>query len=588
MRYARRFSLPTQWRAGVLPLCAAFALGCHGEVGSTDVTGGPTPICDSADPTQVVAPQRISLLTSTQLANMIRLISIDDAVTTIVTSGDFVVQSEYQSRFPPAQFEPLRSIPNSTELAKLDLIAHDVGDYVRDHFAALSKCAAPATDQCAATYLNKIAAQAYRRPLSQAEQDRYGNLYDQLRSQVVNGYHVSTSVEQATGYSVYALFMSPQLLWRWELGGGTPSTAPPGIYLTDAELATNLAFFMTDAPPDQMLLDAAAAGTLRSNLPAHVDRLLATQPARDWLTRVMKVYFTLNQIGGAIVDPEKFPIVAGGGLYGDLEVSAETFLKDLMWNGKVMDLVTSRKAFLNTNLATMIYNVPMPAGATPTNFVETTLPADQRSGMLTNAGFLTRMARATGVGVVPRGLGVKSLFLCLETPPPPEDLFKDGAPGAAQKAMLDMMTAQQQVQSRKDNAVCAKCHPSFDPYGLVLDWYDVVGRYRTVDDLGQPVDGTTDLPADVGGKTVHSAIELADELKSSTVFMNCMAKQMLQYGLVDSTTATVELPVPAKMQRGCAAAGVANTVQRSKGQSFTDMARAVALSPAFVLRKQVQ
>ena len=94
--------------------------------------------------------------------------------------------------------------------------------------------------------------------------------------------------------------------------------------------------------------------------------------------------------------------------------------------------------------------------------------------------------------------------------------------------------------------------------------------------------------ADVGGKTVHSAIELADELKSSTVFMNCMAKQMLQYGLVDSTTATVELPVPAKMQRGCAAAGVANTVQRSKGQSFTDMARAVALSPAFVLRKQVQ
>ena len=67
--------------------------------------------------------------------------------------------------------------------------------------------------------------------------------------------------------------------------------------------------------------------------------------------------------------------------------------------------------------------------------------------------------------------------------------------------------------------------------------------------------------------------------------MNCMARTMLQYGLID---ATVELPVPAKMQKGCAAAGVANTVQRSSTQSFTDMVRAVAMSPAFVLRKQVQ
>jgi len=112
-----------------------------------------------------------------------------------------------------------------------------------------------------------------------------------------------------------------------------------------------------------------------------------------------------------------------------------------------------------------------------------------------------------------------------------------------------------------------------------------VGRYRTVDHLNKPIDGTTNLPPDVGGQTVHSAVELAEVLSKSTVFMNCMAKTMLQYGMTDST---VELPVPAKNQRGCAAAGVANAVQRSSTQSFTDMVRAVAASPAFVLRKQVQ
>ena len=583
MRYARRFSFRSQWRAGVLPLCAAFALGCHGEVGSTDFTME-TPICDSADPTQVIAPQRVALLTSTQLLNMVKLVSPEEA-TAVTTNAIFDVTSEFRARFPPAASEQFRSIPDSTTLTYFDTLAHHVGNYVKDHFAALSGCAAPATDACATTYLNKIAALAYRRALTTGELDRFTGatgLYATLRSQLVNGYQVTTGVEEASGYAVYGLFMTPQLLWKWELGGGTPSAAPAGIYLTDTELASALSFYLTDAAPDDMLTAAAAGGTLRSNLGAHVDRILATPAAKDRLAHVMKMYFTLNQIGGAIIDPTKFPIVAGGGVYGDLEEESYRFLYDTMWNGKVMDLITSRKAFLNSNLATMIYNVPMPAGATPTNFVETTLPAEQRSGLLTNAGFITRMGRATGVGIVPRGLGVKALFLCFETPPPPEQLNQEGGPIKSQAAMLDMMTAQEQVKTRRETSPCNNCHPTFDPYGLVLDWYDVVGRYRTVDDLGKPIDGTTTLPADVGGATVHSALELADELQKNTVFMNCMSRTMMQYGLIDQT---VELPIPSKGQKGCAAAGVAHTVQTSRNKSFTDMARAVATSPAFVLRK---
>ncbi len=583
MRYARRFSLRSQWRAGVLPLCAAFALGCHGEVGSTDFTME-TPICDSADPTQVIAPQRVALLTSTQLLNMVKLVSPEEA-TAVTTNAIFDVTSEFRARFPPATSEQFRSIPDSTTLTYFDTLAHHVGNYVKDHFAALSGCAAPATDACATTYLNKIAALAYRRALTTGELDRFTGatgLYATLRSQLVNGYQVTTGVEEASGYAVYGLFMTPQLLWKWELGGGTPSAAPAGIYLTDTELASALSFYLTDAAPDDMLTAAAAGGTLRSNLGAHVDRILAGPAAKERLAHVMKMYFALNQIGGAIIDPSKFPIVAGGGVYADLEEESYRFLYDAMWNGKVMDLITSRKAFLNSNLATMIYNVPMPAGATPTNFVETTLPADQRSGLLTNAGFITRMGRATGVGVVPRGLGVKALFLCFETPPPPEQLNQEGGPIKMQAGMLDMMTAQEQVKTRRETSPCNNCHPTFDPYGLVLDWYDVVGRYRTVDDLGKPIDGTTTLPADVGGATVHSALELADELQKNTVFMNCMSRTMMQYGLIDQT---VELPIPSKGQKGCAAAGVAHAVQTSRNKSFTDMARAVATSPAFVLRK---
>ena len=352
------------------------------------------------------------------------------------------------------------------------------------------------------------------------------------------------------------------------------------------ELASTLSFYLTDGPPDQTLVDAASAGTLRANLASHVDRILATPAARDRLTKVMRIYFTLNQLPGVIIDSTRLGSPSRGrASMPTWKSRPRGYLDDMMWNGKVMDLITSRKAFVNSNLATMIYNVPTPAGATPTNFVETTLPADKRTGLLTNAGFLTRMARATGVGIVPRGLAVKALFLCFETPPPPESLLAPGGPVTDQKGMLDSMTAQEQVAPSPTTPPCSNCHPTFDPYALVLDWYDVVGRYRTVDDLGKPIDGTTKLPADVGGATVHSAIELADELTKSSVVHELHGETMLQYGLIN---ATVELPVPARQQKGCAAAGVANTVEQSSTQSFTDMARAVALSPAFVLRKQVQ
>jgi hypothetical protein len=564
---------------GLIPLCAALLIACGGELPSKQpgAVPPPTPLCAVSDPAQVVAPQQIALLTSTQLMNMIRLVS-DDAARSIVDGGIFSVTSDFAARFPPARFEPFKTIPDATSLSVFSTTAQKVGEYVRDHFAVVTTCPTPATDACATRYLDTLADKAYRRPLTPDEQARFRSLYDDLRTAIVKDQSLTLTVEEATGFAVQALLLSPQLLWRWEVGAET-SSSPPGVFLTDAELASSLSFFLTDGPPDDALRADASAGTLRANLGAHVDRILATPAARQWLTHLMQTYFTLNQLPGVIIDEGKFPIVAGGALYAELYQASQLFLGDVMWNGKVTDLLTSRKAFLNSNLASMIYGVPVPAGATATQFTETMLPADERAGMLTDAGFLTRLARATGVGIVPRGLGVKALFTCVETPPPSDSLVE---PGVLPVGNLDVQTAQEQVALRAAAPQCGTCHASFDPYGLVLDWYDVVGRYRTVDDLRKPVDGHTKLPAEVGGAEIDTAVELADVLSGSDVFTNCLAKSVLSDALVD---VWVELPLPSHQQAGCAAAGVADNLRRSEGRSFTDLFRAAATSPAFVLRK---
>ncbi len=558
-----------------MPMCAALVVACQGEEPSKPPPA-PTPLCAASDPTHVVAPQRVVLLTSTQLINMIRLVS-DDAAQLVLDGNLFPVITDYAVRFPPAAAETFKTIPDSTSLVPFNITAQKVGEHVRDNFATVTKCALPAADACATGYLAALAQKAYRRKLTDTERSRFATLYEALKSHLVNGRQVTRTVEQATGLAVSALLLSPQLLWRWEVGAEA-SSSPPGVYLTDAELASSLSFFLTDRPPDDALAADADSGVLRQNLKAHVDRILATRAARDWLTHVMRAYFLLNQLPGTAIDERKFPIVAGGALYADLAVESRMFLDDVMWNGKVTDLLTSRRAFLNSNLASMIYRVPVPPGATPTNFVQTSLPVSERSGMLTNAGFITTRARADGVAVVPRGLGVKGLFTCVETPPPPDDLptvIIDPIPG------YDMQTAQEQVAFRAGYPACGSCHASFDPYGLALDWYDVVGVYRTVDHLNKPIDGHTRLPAEVGGAEVGSAVELAEVLSKGDVFTNCMAVSALQYAL----DARIELPLASRSQAGCAAAGIAHRLRHSDDQSFTDLFEAIATSSTFVLRK---
>jgi hypothetical protein len=162
------------------------------------------------------------------------------------------------------------------------------------------------------------------------------------------------------------------------------------------------------------------------------------------------------------------------------------------------------------------------------------------------------------------------------------------SPGDEIKAAVDAArgtiattTAQEQVASRK-GGICATCHSQIDPYGLVLEWYDTLGRYRTVDTLNKPVDGTTTLPDVIGGGTVKTAVELAEKLAASPTFTNCMATTVLQYALVDFT-APVEMPLTGKAA-GCAVLDTVSKYNAANGKTFSDLIRATTTTPAFAIR----
>jgi hypothetical protein len=176
---------------------------------------------------------------------------------------------------------------------------------------------------------------------------------------------------------------------------------------------------------------------------------------------------------------------------------------------------------------------------------------------------------------------VSAAILCMPPQPPPEEIK---AAVDAATAAIATTTAQQQVASRKAG-LCGTCHAQIDPYGLVLEYYDNLGRYRTTDHLGIPVDGTTKLPDLLGGTTVTSAVELAETLAASPAYTNCVARSVLQYALVDFT-APVELPLLPKTA-GCAVTDVVQKYQAGNGKTFSDLFRAITETPAFALRQPV-
>jgi Protein of unknown function (DUF1592)/Protein of unknown function (DUF1588)/Protein of unknown function (DUF1595) len=550
-----------------------------GGGGSTGTgTGGvPAACAGPSDARLVVAGQRILRLTMNETLNTVRYL-FGDAVAASLASGGFIGMPD-DSKDVNRRFPPLTGLSEaditSTSLPQLEQIADWVASYVSDNFATVSACPA-ATDACATAYLDRLAPRAYRRRLTSDEQSRFAAFYAKLRApQTVQGYEVTFTVEEATSYAVRALLGSPQMLWRWELGDPAMAVDPAGIPLTDDELATQLAFFLTDRPPDDTLLAAARAGTLRANLAGHVDALLASPAAHDWLRGIVETYLQLNTL------PQWLPLGAGKfpfftpQLVADLGTESRMFLDDALWNGNLTDLLLSRRAFLNSNLATTIYMVPVPTGATATTFVQTTLPADKRAGLLTNAALLTTRSRVQATNlVVPRGLLVAVTLLCMPHPGP--DPFEILSPG------FEAQSSRQQVETRAAQSSCKDCHAQFDPYGLALDNYDDFGRYRTIDDGGRPIDARTTLPAAIGGGTVANGVELAETLAASPAFTTCMANVLLRYAMVDPAT-SVELL--SRQQAGCAITDVVQRYQGGSGKTFTDLVRATASAPAFVLRR---
>jgi hypothetical protein len=320
-----------------------------------------------------------------------------------------------------------------------------------------------------------FAARAYRRPLRPEETRELNELYAELRRD-------DLPHDQSIALVLARVLVAPAFLYKAE----SPAPGAGPQLVSDAELATRLSYFLWSSLPDAELSQTAAAGRLHEPevLLAQTQRMLHDTKAR----RLAEEFGTqwLHVHGFAEHDEksaEVFPTF--GALRGAMEEETILFLADFLQNDRsILSLLDADHTFLNEELAKH-YSIPSVEGSQWRRVDG--VRKHGRGGILGLASALATQAGASRTSPILRGNWLSEVLLGEKLPKPPKNvpLLAETVPQG--------LTERQLIAQHSSDAACAKCHMRIDPFGFALEHYDAIGRLRTQDAAGLPIDAATTL-----------------------------------------------------------------------------------------------
>jgi len=364
--------------------------------------------------------------------------------------------------------------------------------------------------ECVRSSLAPLARRAWRRPVSSEELDALVAIADQS-AQTLDDFYLGFE------FALAALLQYPDFLYRAELGEPDPE-GRWDYRFTDWEMASRLSFFLWNTIPDEELLDAAQLGELCTDagLRAQVERMLASERSRlgmrSWLADVLH----LRELDDLYKDPQTFVHISdtlGESAREETLLLFEALVLD--GEGDMRELLTTRKTFLNRELATL-YSVQAPVreGFAAYEFAED----GARRGILSHASLLAMNSHPASSSPTLRGRFILEVLLCQIIPGPPAGVDTSIPPPTAEAATL-----RERVQLHLTDPACSGCHRAMDLLGLGLENFDGIGRYRSQDN-GQDIDAS----GEVGGVAFADYTEMAQLLAESEGFTGCMTTLMFR------------------------------------------------------------
>ncbi len=388
----------------------------------------------------------------------------------------------------------------------------------RERIFTCAPTAKAAQRACAEQILTRIAARAYRRPLTATDRTSLLKFYDQgAAASSTDGF------ENGVRFGLQAILASPHFVFRFEK---TPSNAVAGtdVRLDDFELASRLSFFLWSTIPDERLQTLATHKRLSDPavLTAEVKRMLADPRAEAMSTRFAAQWLRLPDL--ELVHPDAFLFPDFDlGLAKSMQRETELFFQDIVRKDRnVLSMFTSDSTFVNERLAKH-YGIPGVSGGT---FRKVAYADEHRRGLLGHGSVLVQTSLGNRTSPVLRGKWVMEVLLGTPPPaPPPNVPDLEQTAGAKDGKQL---TTRERMELHRDNPSCKSCHLFMDPIGLALDNFDVTGKLRYREN-GQLLDTRGQL---YDGKEISTPSELTTALLARPIpLVRNFTENLMAYAL---------------------------------------------------------
>jgi hypothetical protein len=366
--------------------------------------------------------------------------------------------------------------------------------------------------------LQDFAQTAYRRPLLAEESKKLVEFYRSVASQDEYG------IEQAVRASVIRILVSPHFCYRVEVPPSGKTIQP----VADLALASRLSYFLWSSMPDKELLDLASQGKLNNEkaLRTQVRRMLADPRVSGFAQEFFGQWLRYGDfLKSESVSRQVFPEFDEALKQSMFEEPTRFATALIQHDRPVLELLHSDVTYVNKRLASH-YGLPF-HGAVASDWEQATgLLRQGRGGFPGMAVFLTRNSQPARTSPVKRGFWVVHELLGEHIPAPPPNVpvlpaKETETKGKSIRELLALHT---------ENAMCARCHQRFDSVGLSMEGFDAIGKSRTKDLAGRPVDNLVRLPT---GETAHGIPEYTNYLvtERKSEFIHTMCKKLLGFAL---------------------------------------------------------
>jgi len=479
----------------------------------------------------------------------------------------------------------LAAIPDDSTVAFRGLDTRVSSDHIQGYFnvasaaadgatktsqrltALAGSCAAtsPLAQSCLDAFLASFGKRAFRRPLAADE-------LAEMKDVAMGTSPAPANATEAIRNVVVMLLMSPRFVNHLELAGTPLSSQPDVLALDPYEVASRLSYTFWQTLPDDALLAAAADGSLATDagFNTQLDRVFADPRTRDTVWQFWDEWMKFDSFTGFSSDRPAFMTfaagenvgVAGHDHWGDMvtEIHDLTDLYTWTQSGSLDDLLTSTVSVTKSADLAHLYGVSAwsGGGAYP-QFTD-----GSRSGILQRAALLADNLETTNP--FHRGALIRRSILCDNLPRPDPNSLPAGSLDPPPQSTA--MTTRQRYEAKvAGNGLCSGCHDSFSNLGYVMEAYDALGRFRTMEKVYDeqtgallatlPID-TTGIPQVIIGdmRPVAGPAEMNQRIVESGKVEACLSANYFRYALRrDPTANSADACAYDSMRSGLASGG---------------------------------